>query len=83
MAWLYRYPRLLIVGSFPLALVHTIHIVVCWLRAGVYQPALMLPLVLLSRLAYAAGMARGGMQWLRTRRRTAKKYGHLSGYDGK
>lgn len=67
LAWIYRYPRLLIVASLPLALVHTIYIESCWLRVGVYEPLVMLPLVLLSRLAYAAGMMAGGIQWMRTR----------------
>jgi len=65
LAWLYRYPRLLIVASIPLAFVHTVYILACWLRAGVYRPLLMLPLVLLSRLAYGVAMMTGGIRWLR------------------
>jgi len=72
-AWIYRYPRLLIFASLPLALVHTAYIEFCWLRVGVYQPLLMLPLVLLSRLSYATGMMVGGIQWLRTRKDVAIK----------
>ena len=67
-AWLYRYPRLLIAASLPLGLVHAIYILSCWLRAGIYRPLLMLPLVLLSRLAYSIGMMTGGIRWLRERK---------------
>lgn len=65
MAWLYRRPRLLIAASAPLALAHTAFIVGCWLKAGVFEPLWMLPAILASRFAYAAGMAIGGIQWLR------------------
>ena len=65
LAWLYRYPRLLIVASLPLAFVHTAFILACWIRAGIYEPVLMLPLVLASRFAYSTAMMVGGIQWLR------------------
>jgi glycosyltransferase involved in cell wall biosynthesis len=65
MAWLYRYPRLLILASPLLALAHTGFILGCWVRVGRYEPLLMLPAVLASRFAYAFGMAAGGIQWLR------------------
>ncbi|MEN8130479.1 MAG: glycosyltransferase [Pseudomonadota bacterium] len=64
-AWLYRYPRLLIVASLPLAFVHTAYILACWIRAGIYEPVIMLPLVLVSRFAYSTAMMIGGIQWLR------------------
>jgi len=67
MAWLYRHPRLLILGSPLLALAHTAYILGCWIRGGRYEPLLMLPAVLASRFAYAFGMAAGGIQWLRRR----------------
>jgi glycosyltransferase involved in cell wall biosynthesis len=67
MAWLYKSPSLLIAASFPLAFAHTAYIVGCWLRVGVFEPVLMLPLVLVSRFAYAAGMTVGGVRWLRSR----------------
>ncbi len=66
-AWLYRHPRLLITLSVPLALVHSAYVVWCWARVGVLEPLWMLPAVLASRLAYAAGMAVGGVRWLRRR----------------
>jgi glycosyltransferase involved in cell wall biosynthesis/GT2 family glycosyltransferase len=71
MAWLYRYPRALVVGAVPLALAHTAYILGCWLRAGVREPVAMLPAVLASRFAYTAGMAVGGVQWLRRARHGA------------
>lgn len=71
LAWLYRYPRLTIVVALPLAFVHAVYIIGCWLRYGIYEPLLMLPLVLLSRFAYAAGMIMGGLRWLRQRDRRA------------
>jgi glycosyltransferase involved in cell wall biosynthesis len=71
MAWLYQYPRLVIAASLPLAFAHTAYILACWIRVGVFEPVLMLPAVLVSRFAYAAGMAVGGLQWLRHRDVTA------------
>lgn len=68
MAWLYTYPRLLIVASIPLAFAHTAYILACWTRARVFEPLLMLPLVFVSRLAYVAGMAVGGIRWMRSRK---------------
>lgn len=65
MAWLYRYPRLLILASPLLALAHTAYILACWMRAGRYEPLIMLPAVLASRFAYAFGMASGGIRWIR------------------
>jgi glycosyltransferase involved in cell wall biosynthesis len=66
-AWLYQYPRVLIVGAMPLAFIHTTFIVGCWLRAGKVEPLLMSPAVLISRFAYAAGMMAGGVRWLHRR----------------
>ena len=63
--WLYRYPRLLMLSSVPLVFVHTLFIVSCWMRAGVFEPVLMLPAILASRVAYMSGMVIGGMDWLR------------------
>lgn len=70
-SWIYRYPRLLIAASLPLAVVHTLFILGCWVRAGRWEPVVMAPAVFLSRLAYAAGMAVGGLEWLRRRGTTA------------
>jgi glycosyltransferase involved in cell wall biosynthesis len=67
LAWLYRHPRLLIAAGLPLAFAHTAFILGCWLRAGVVEPVWMLPVILASRFAYAAGLTVGGVQWLRRR----------------
>lgn len=69
LAWLWRRPWLVVAGSLPLALAQTAFIVGCWARAGILEPLLMLPWVLLSRLAYAAGMSVGGARWLAAGRR--------------
>lgn len=71
--WLFRHPRLLIAGSLPLAFLHTAFILGCWVRAGRFEPVLMAPAVFASRLAYSAGMAAGGLKWLR-RRNTPATY---------
>jgi hypothetical protein len=49
----------------PLALASTGYIVGCWVRAGALEPVLMLPYVLAARLAYSAGLAAGGVRWMR------------------
>ncbi len=67
MSWIYRFPRLLILATPLVALAHTAYIVACWTRVGRYEPLLMLPAVLASRVAYAFGMAAGGVQWIRRR----------------
>ena len=73
-AWIYRYPRLLIAMSLPLAFAHTAFILGCWVRAGRFEPVLMAPAVFASRLAYSAGMAVGGIRWLRQRGGSAAAY---------
>jgi len=65
LAWVYRYPALLVAASLPLALGSTAYILACWLRAGVLEPLLMLPAVLAARLAYSAGLVAGGIRWIR------------------
>lgn len=64
-AWLYRRPRLVIAASLPLAFAHTAHTVACWARHRVLEPLWMLPLIAAARLSYAAGLAVGGLRWLR------------------
>jgi glycosyltransferase involved in cell wall biosynthesis len=64
-AWVYRHPGLLVAGSLPIALGTTIYILGCWARARVVEPLLMLPGVLAARLAYSAGLAAGGIRWMR------------------
>ena len=68
MAWLYRYPRWLIALAPASAVLQAFYIVAAWLRAGVFEPCVMLPAVLAARVAYTAGMVVGGIRWLRSRR---------------
>jgi glycosyltransferase involved in cell wall biosynthesis len=65
LAWLYRKPTLLVAGSIPLAFATTAYIVSCWLRAGVWEPLIMVPGVLAARIAYSAGLVTGGIRWIR------------------
>lgn len=64
-AFLYRHPRMLVLASLPLAFVSTAYILGCWAKARMFEPLLMSPAILLARLAYAGGMASGGLYWLR------------------
>jgi glycosyltransferase involved in cell wall biosynthesis len=65
LAWVYRYPALLVAASLPLALASTAYILWCWIRAGRFEPLLMLPAILAARLAYSAGLVAGGIRWMR------------------
>jgi hypothetical protein len=65
MAWVYRYPALLVIASLPLALGSAAYIVACWVRAGLFEPLLMFPAVVAARLAYSAGLVAGGIRWMR------------------
>jgi hypothetical protein len=67
LAWIYRFPWLVVFMSVPLSLAQSLFIVGCWLRDGRMEPLWMYPGILVSRLAYAAGMAVGGFRWLRGR----------------
>jgi glycosyltransferase involved in cell wall biosynthesis len=64
LAWVYRYPALLVAASLPLALGTTLYIEWCWVRAGLLEPVMMLPAVLAARLAYSAGLAAGAVRWM-------------------
>jgi glycosyltransferase involved in cell wall biosynthesis len=65
LAWIYRYPAVLVAASLPLAAVTTGYIAWCWIRAGVFEPVLMLPAVAAARVAYSAGLVAGGARWMR------------------
>jgi glycosyltransferase involved in cell wall biosynthesis len=69
MAWVYRWPRLLVAASFALVVPQAAYIIWCWMRAGVLEPVAMFPAVVAARMAYAAGMAAGGVRWLRAKSR--------------
>lgn len=64
-AWIYRHPILLVAAALPIAVASTGYVVACWVRAGVLEPLLMLPVILTARLAYSAGLAAGGIRWIR------------------
>ena len=68
LAWLYRYPWLLILASPLLVVAHTGMIVLCWLRAGVLEPLWMAPAILASRVTYVAGLCTGAVRWLEAKR---------------
>jgi len=68
-SWLYRQPWVIILASPVLAVAHTAFIVLCWLRVGILEPILLLPLILASRVAYVAGMCVGAVRWLQFKRR--------------
>jgi glycosyltransferase involved in cell wall biosynthesis len=65
LAWVYRFPALLVAASLPLALGSTGYILWCWIRARRLEPLLMLPAILAARLAYSAGLVAGGIRWMR------------------
>ncbi len=65
LAWVYDHPILLVAAALPLALATTGYIAWCWVRAGVLEPLLMLPVVLAARIAYSAGLVAGGLRWIR------------------
>lgn len=65
LAWVYRHPALLALGSLPLAVGSAGYIVWCWVRVGVLEPLFMLPVVLAARLAYSAGLVAGALRWIR------------------
>ena len=63
-AWLYRFPLAIIVLSLPYALLQTLYILGSWAKVGRFEPLLLSPLVLVSRVAYAAGLTVGGVEYL-------------------
>jgi glycosyltransferase involved in cell wall biosynthesis len=74
--WLYRKPWLSVLSFLPFAMGHTAYIVVCWLTAGKFEPLLLGPSLFFGCLAYASGMAIGGIHFLK--RRKEKNKGALS-----
>ena len=64
-AWAYRHPAFLVAACIPLAIASTGYVIGSWLRAGIVEPLIMLPAVLAARLAYSAGLAAGGVRWIR------------------
>ncbi len=62
--WLYQRPWLLVLAAPAVAIAHTVYTAACWARAGVIEPLVLLPALFLGRVAYASGMAAGGIAWL-------------------
>jgi glycosyltransferase involved in cell wall biosynthesis len=77
LAWLYRWPMVAAVLSPALATAQSAMIAGLWLRAGEAEILLHIPLIALSRGAYALGMTMGALDWRRRRSRngqTAKRW---------
>jgi glycosyltransferase involved in cell wall biosynthesis len=67
--WLYRRPLILILGFLPFTTIHTLYILLCWLKVGNLGPFFLSPIIFIGCLAYAIGMAVGGIR-LYQRRKT-------------
>ena len=76
--WLFRRPRILIAAFLPFAIAHTVFTIQCWVRAGKVEPLLLSPFLLLGRLAYACGLAIGGIQNLSKEKTSKVLIGHKS-----
>ena len=63
-AWIFARPKLLLMLAPIIPFALTAHIIASWARAGVLEPILMTPIILLTRIAYVAGMVVGGLRWL-------------------
>jgi glycosyltransferase involved in cell wall biosynthesis len=68
-AWAYRHPWALVFAALPLALPLSLYVAGQWIRAGVWSPVAWLPAILVTRVAYGAGMMIGGARWLLARQR--------------
>lgn len=67
--WIYKKPILLIAGFLPFAVVFTVYTIICWLKVGKIEPLFMSPFIALGRLAYASGMAIGGIRAIHMRKK--------------
>lgn len=63
MAWLYRWPLITTLFIPVLAVGHSVFIIGLWLRYGRFEIISQIPLVLISRIAYGAGMLVGVADW--------------------
>jgi len=71
--WVYERPWALITGLLPFAVGHTIYTIVCWLKGGKLEPLFLSPFIFIGRLAYAIGMANGGIRFLWKRKTRVKE----------
>ncbi|MGR3318954.1 MAG: glycosyltransferase family 2 protein [Candidatus Anammoxibacter sp.] len=60
--WIYKKPWILIAGFIPFAVIFTVYTVTCWLKVGKIEPLFITPFIAIGRVAYAIGMAIGGIQ---------------------
>lgn len=67
--WVFSRPYLVLAMIPLLPFLLTIHAVAAWARVGRLEPLVMAPVLLVSRVAYVAGMTVGGLRWLRARRK--------------
>ena len=65
--WVFRHPLLLIAGFIPFAIGHTAYTIYCWVRFGKLEPLALGLFLFVGRLAYASGMALGGIRSRRWR----------------
>lgn len=73
-ASVYRFPRMLVAASLPLAPVTAVYIAGLWARARRWEAMAMFPAILAARSCYAAGMLTGGLRWLSRRHGTPQSY---------
>jgi glycosyltransferase involved in cell wall biosynthesis len=74
LGWLYGQPRLALAGAIPAAVAQAIYIALVWVAARRLEPVLMLPGILLSQFAHAAGFVTGGFRWLHEGRAPAVEH---------
>ena len=60
----YRFPIVAILLAYPLALAESFYITAVWFLAGKGQVIQFIPVILISRLAYATALIVGGCRWL-------------------
>lgn len=70
--WIYKSPLMLIIGFLPFAVIFTIYTVACWSMVGKLEPLLLSPFIAIGRLAYASGMAIGGIRSIHKRKSKKK-----------
>jgi len=72
-AWLFKNPFVLIIGFIPFSVVHTVYTLICWLRAGKLEPLFFSVFLSIGRLAYAYGMAVGGIKYFQLEEKNVRE----------
>jgi GT2 family glycosyltransferase len=62
LAWVYKYPRMVLWGSIFFPGAHGLYILLCWLKSGIYEPLMLAPIIFLGRIPYTFGMIRGAIE---------------------